>query len=106
MIREIFDHIGVSTSAMIAGLVGGLMSLSMLPQLTFRKAVAAMIGGAACAAYLTPLAVEWAGLSSRNLENGLAFALGIGGMRIIGGILKLWSKFEAAPEDVLNRWKK
>lgn len=104
--REILEHIGISTSALIAGLVGGLMSLSMLPQLTFRKAVAALIGGAACAAYLTPLAVEWAGLSSRNLENGLAFALGIGGMRIIGGILKLWSKFEAAPEDVLNRWKK
>ncbi len=104
--KELFDHVGISASALIAGLVGGLMSLSMLPQLTFRKAVAALIGGAACAAYLTPLAVEWLGLASRNLENGLAFALGIGGMRIIGGILKLWSKFEAAPEDVLNRWKK
>lgn len=104
--KEIFDHLGVSASAMVAGLVGGLMSLSMLPQLTFRKAVAALIGGGACAAYLTPLAVEYAGVGSRNLENGLAFALGIGGMRIIGGILKLWERFEKSPEETITKLKR
>lgn len=104
--KEYLDHLGISTSALIAGLVGGLMSMSIMPQLTFRRAITALIGGGACAAYLTPLAVEWLGLASRNLENGLAFALGIGGMRIIGGILKLWSRFEKAPEEVLDRLKK
>jgi hypothetical protein len=63
----------------------------MLPRLTFRKAMTAVLGGAACAAYMTPLAVEYLNIQSRHLENGMAFVLGVGGMNILGGIFR-WSE--------------
>ena len=104
--KEIWDHLGIQVSSVIAGLIGGILSLSMLPRLTFRKAITAVIGGAACAAYLTPLAVEYLGIASRNLENGLAFALGVAGMNVLGGIFKLSERFERAPEDTINKLRK
>lgn len=71
--------------------------MSMLPQLTFRKALTAVLGGGACAAYATPVAAELAGLTSRHLENGMAFVLGVIGMNILGGIFKLSERWRDRP---------
>lgn len=92
-----FNALGLKPSTLIAGLIGGIMALSMMPKLTVRKAVAAVVGGVACAAYVTPLVAEWVGLESRNLENGLAFGLGVIGMNVLGGIFKLSERWRDRP---------
>lgn len=89
-----------------AGVIGGILSVTMMPQLTFRRAVTAVIGGVACAAYLTPLLAEYMGVGSRNLENGIAFALGIGGMHIVAGIFRLATRFREDPAAVIKDLKK
>ena len=91
------DELGVKVSSLVAGLVGGVMALSMMPQLTFRKALAAVIGGGACAAYAPPIIVELISLDNRNLENGLAFVLGVVGMNILGGLFKISEKWRDKP---------
>ena len=54
-------------------------------------------GGGACAAYATPIMAEIVGLQSREMENGLAFVLGVVGMNILGGLFKLSEKWRQKP---------
>lgn len=107
---SLLDQFGIRLASLVAGLAGGILSLSMLPRLTFRKALTAVFGGAACAAYVTPLAVEYLGIASRNLENGMAFGLGVVGMNILGGVFALSERWRdnpsLDPEDLKNIGKK
>lgn len=91
------DELGFKVSSLVAGLVGGVLALSMMPQLTFRKAVAAVLGGGACAAYATPVVAEFLALTSRHIENGLAFVLGVIGMNLLGGLFKLSERWRDKP---------
>lgn len=91
------DALGLKVSTLVAGLVGGVLALSMMPQLTWRKAMTAVVGGGACAAYATPIAAEVLGLGSRHLENGLAFVLGVIGMNILGGVFTLSEQWRKRP---------
>lgn len=100
-----WDEMGIRVGTVIAGLVGGILSLSMMPRLTFRKAMTAVLGGGACAAYGTPLVVEYLGVASRNLENGLAFVLGVVGMHILGGIFTMSDRWRRNPSIDLDALK-
>ncbi len=91
------DELGLKVSSLVAGLIGGVLALSMMPQLTFRKAVAAVLGGGACAAYATPVVAELLNLTSRHVENGLAFVLGVIGMNLLGGLFKLSEQWRNKP---------
>jgi hypothetical protein len=104
--QDLWNEIGIRVGSVVAGLVGGVLSLSMLPRLTFRKAVTAVLGGGACAAYGTPLAVEYLGIASRNLENGLAFVLGVVGMNLLGGAMKLSDRWRKEPSLDLDALRK
>lgn len=91
------DALGLKVSTLVAGIVGGVLALSMMPQLTWRKAIAAVVGGGACAAYVTPIAAEFLNLTSRHMENGLAFVLGVIGMNVLGGVFKLSEQWREKP---------
>jgi len=91
------DAVGVKVGSVFAGTVGGILSLSMLPKLTFRKAVTAVLGGGACAGYLTPLVAEYLSIGSRNLENAMAFVLGVVGMNIVGGLFLMSDRWRENP---------
>lgn len=100
-----WDVMGIQVGTVVAGLIGGILSLSMMPKLTFRKAMTAVLGGGACAAYGTPLVVEYLGVASRNLENGLAFVLGVVGMHILGGLFTLSDRWRRNPSIDLEAVK-
>jgi hypothetical protein len=91
------DELGLKVSSLVAGLIGGVMTMSMMPQLTWRRALTAVFGGGACAAYATPIAAELLGLASRHMENGLAFVLGVIGMNLLGGVFKLSERWRDRP---------
>lgn len=99
--RELLDTLGIEISAIIAGLVGSVAALSIMPPRTFLQAVTTLIGGVGCAAYGTPVAVaafdHYFDTITRNLENGMAFAMGVVGMNIVAGILKLSVQWKNRP---------
>lgn len=98
--------IGAKLSAIIAGFVGGVVSLAMIRDLTPKVAVTTVIGGTACAAYLTPLIVAYFELGGSELENALAFLTGVCGMNGVAGVFKLSERFRANPSiDALKRGK-
>jgi uncharacterized membrane protein len=89
--------IGAKISAIVAGFVGGVVSLAMIRDLTPKIAVTTVIGGTACAAYLTPLIVEYLDLGGSNVENALAFLTGVCGMNGVAGVFKISERFRANP---------
>ena len=88
-----------------AGVIGGILTVAMLPKITFRVFVLAILGGGACAAYMTPLVVEYLGLQSRNLEYSIAFLLGISGMHIVAGVLNVGKRFRDDPAAVIAKFR-
>ena len=99
--KESLEPLGIDIAVIIAGLVGSVTALLLIPALTFKQALAILVGGVGCAAYITPITVEIAERYieqvDRNLENGLAFGLGIIGMNVIAGFLKLAQQWRQKP---------
>ena len=96
-----FESLGVEPTVIVAGLVGSVTALLLIPSLTFKQALAVLVGGIGCAAYVTPLAVQifeyYFDDLNQNLENGMAFGLGVIGMNIIAGVLKLAQQWRQKP---------
>jgi len=99
-IETAFDTLGIKLAAVVAGLAGGVASLAFLSNFTPKQGFTAIIGGAACAAYITPsIALKFDLVGST--ENAVAFLLGVGGMNIIGGIFKLTAGFREKPLETV-----
>jgi hypothetical protein len=101
----VLEALGLKSGAVVAGFVGGVVSLSMLRDLTPLRAVGTVLGGTACAAYLTPLAIEYSGLSGSS-EHALAFFLGVCGMNGVAGVFKISEKFKTNPAETMAEIKK
>lgn len=96
--------LGVKAAWLVAGFAGGVVSLSFLRSLTPAQATLSVFTGALTAAYMTPVAVQWAGLADRaDLANGVAFLIGLSAMNTIPGVIKLSERFRANPEQFTNR---
>lgn len=100
--KELFNLLGVEISALVAGLVGSVAALSIMPPRTFGVAIATLIGGVGCAAYVTPFSIEFANWYfqselSRNVENGVAFLWGGIGMNVVAGLIGLSQQWRKNP---------
>lgn len=98
----ILDTLGIEVGAIAAGLIGSVAALSIMPPRTFGVAIATLIGGVGCAAYVTPLSIElavWYFQSelSRNVENGVAFLWGGIGMNVVAGLIGLSQRWRKNP---------
>lgn len=94
-------YIGIKLSAVLAGLIGGIVSLSFINNLTLLKAIFAILTGAASAAYITPLIVSGFDLG-HELGNAVAFLTGFLGMNVLAGVFKLSDRFQQKPLDTLR----
>ncbi len=107
------SFLGIAYDQAMAGTVGGVVSLAFLRDLTPLKVWLAIFTGFACAAYLTsPLtrlllavAEKIIGPMKPAKEDPLAvaFMLGLMGMFIIAGLMKLAERFGADPLDLIRR---
>lgn len=93
--------IGVKISAVVAGVIGGIVSLSFIQNLTPWKAFIAIVTGAASAAYLTPLVVTWFSFGA-EVEHAVAFFSGLLGMNLLAGFFKLSERFRERPLDTIR----
>ena len=89
---------GIKLGLAVAGLAGGVVSLSYVKPLSKWQAFLAVFTGAVCSAYLTPLAIAYFSLTPAG-EHGAAFLIGLTAMNIVPGFVRLSEKFKNSPED-------
>lgn len=95
--------IGLKIAYIVAGFMGGVISLSFIKQLNGWQAFIAVFTGSISAGYGTPIAVYYiTGLQSPALENGAAFVIGLTAMNIIPGIVKLSEVFRRDPSSFIK----
>jgi len=99
--------LGVKYSALVAGFVGGVISLGFLRELDRLQMALAVLAGTACAGYLTPIAIPMlaraAGIDSTvEMENVAAFLIGLTAMNIIPGVMRLSETFRRDPSAALH----
>lgn len=85
--------LGVKAGWALAGLAGGIVSLSFLKNLTRWQAFLAFFTGGAAANYLTSPACGWLSITNEQYQYGVAFVIGVCAMNIIPAIQAFVSKF-------------
>lgn len=94
--------LGVKYAALVAGFIGGVISLAFMRELDRPKMVLAVLAGTATAGYMTPVAIpiiaRAVGIEPTSaLENVAAFLLGLTAMNIIPGVMRLSEIFRRDP---------
>lgn len=73
-----------SLMLLVAGFAGSLIAVLKKPSNTLRDASLSITAGTSSAYFLTPLVFEVTGINaSANVQSGMAFLLGILGMRTV-----------------------
>ncbi|EFO33595.1 peptidase M48, Ste24p [Roseibium sp. TrichSKD4] len=101
---DIEQHLGAKVSVMIAGLIGSIVSLTFMRDLTAGRAFLYIVTGTACAIYGTPIVVKWMGITE-PIENGAAFLTGLVGMNVLAGLFKISERFRHEPIKTLHSIK-
>lgn len=96
--NEFLAALGIKKVALLAGLVGGIVSLRFFEGLTNSGKAMTAIGGAAFANYLTTPVVSFFKVSPGDFDGGVGFALGLFGMSVAAAAVKMiretdWSRF-------------
>ena len=89
-------QLGIKLSVLVAGLIGGIVSLTYETKLSFMRALLLIIGGASTAAYLHPLTEHYLGLDNK-FSSGVGFVLGLVSMKVINFLI-------ANTEGVLQKY--
>lgn len=93
---------GLKFTLLIAGFLGGVVSLSFVKELTRTQAALSVFTGAVTAGYGAPLAVSYMNIASLEAQNGLAFVIGLTAMNIIPAFMRLSEQFKRDPRGFLN----
>ena len=88
MITQFLESLGIKTIVFIAGLAGGLASLTKRTKSNWWEKFISVLTGGFTANYLTPLVAEWTNLGE-NTHYGFAFLLGYGGL---ASVEMLWNR--------------
>lgn len=91
-------------SPFFTGFVGAFTAM-LLPseKMGFFKRAAYIIVGALVAGYFSPLIIDLLGIESNHAQNAIVFVVGMIGMMVAGGLLKLGKEFKNNPVET---WKK
>lgn len=87
--------IGINPAHLFAGLAGAFVRAVIQGKKLTWSLVSTVIVGALCATYLTPVVVLYLGIAATN---GLAFGIGLIGMSLAEGVVKLGHKWAANPK--------
>lgn len=96
--------LGIKLASLLAGFVGGVVSLSFVKQLTRAQAVIAVTTGAVTANYLTDGAMYWLSLPA-SLGGFASFVIGLTAMNIVPGLLKVSAIFRNNPVGFIRNPK-
>lgn len=102
MHEDILHQLGLKITTITAGLIGGLISLTYQKSIKWYKALFVIIIGGITAGYVTPLLTSILSLGT-NLENSMAFILGLLGMRLTTAIVSLLEKISKDPSEFIRK---
>lgn len=94
--------LGIKYGSLVAGAIGGLISLYHIEELSGWGRLLAILSGMSVAGYGTPVIDAWLDLSP-SMENAVAFFLGLTAMNIIPGLLKISELFKNDPLAFIRR---
>lgn len=92
--------IGINPAHLIAGVAGAFVRAIIQGKKLTWELVTFVLVGALCATYLTPVVVMYLGVAATN---GLAFGIGLIGMSLAEGVVKLvhrWSINPRLPTEI------
>lgn len=82
-IKDVLDLLGIRVGVLLAGFVGGIVSLQYLKNLSKTETVLALFSSLALACYATPILVSGFGVEKQAYQYGCAFILGLCALHII-----------------------
>lgn len=101
MSDPIHAYLGVKLAHLVAGFFGGLVRAIIHPKRSIYYAVGACTVGALSAGYLTPLvlpvATKWTTASVVSLSGSVGFLVGLCGLAVTEGIVKLARRWSDSP---------
>lgn len=97
----ISQYFGVKALTAMAGVIGGVVSLQYVKDLTIWRRAGAVISGGMMAGYFAPWAVHYIGAPAQ-LEAGAGFFIGLFGMSAAGAGFRI---FDRIREDPLAFWR-
>lgn len=104
MVEWLAGALGTKKAVMIAGLIGAIISLRFVSEVTsWRSRVTMVVCGFFGASYGTPALAEWMKVSER-VESGLAFAIGLLFMSLAGAIVGAIK--DAKLSEAISTWFK
>lgn len=97
--QDYLTYIGIEVSHIAAGLAGGIVRAVLRPGGSFLTCFSTTFVGVLSAAYATPLAKIYLGLTEADLAmtNALAFGIGLMGMSVAEGLIRFGKRWEANP---------
>lgn len=104
-IQERLSEWGVNAIATVAGMIGGLITIALNEKgMSFKSAIAQMLCAMAFSAFGTELFAKWLHLDSMPSICGLlGLILGLCGMFLAKGVLKVGKKFEKNPGQFIKK---
>lgn len=102
---QIHPILGIKLAILVAGCAGGVVSLSYVKRLSTLQSINAVISGMLSAAYLTPAAIIYLNLDIieyPDLENVVAFFIGLTGMHLIPALLAIAERFKLEKEGAIS----
>lgn len=93
---------GVKLASLVAGFAGGVVSLSYLKALTRWQMLLAVATGSLTAGYITPAVLHYIAFPT-ELENGIAFLIGLTAMNIVPGFISLADRFRQNPQMIIRK---
>jgi len=78
--KEIFNEIGINIGLIIAGFSGSVLMAKKRD--SWKQQLIAIAGGTLSANYITTIIIDVANIESVNAQHGLAFIVGLSGLKI------------------------
>lgn len=97
-----FAAIGINPTHLSAGLAGSLVRAIVLKARSKLELMSTGLVGTLCASYFTPIIVKWIEMDP-DTTNGVAFGIGLIGMSLAEGFLRMahkWSENPQLPTEV------
>ena len=98
------EQLGIKLSATVAGVIGGLVSLTFEQKLSFFRAVLLLFSGGVTAGFTAPITVEHLGFTP-NWGGAIAFTIGLFAMRIISVLMRILDMVKENPSILLSMSK-
>lgn len=94
-------------SPFVAGFAGAVVSVMIRGKASFFAKFTMVIAGMFCAGFIAPAICKWLEVEATEYQGAFAFGVGLLGLQITGGLLKLGEDIKTNPGKYIpNRWKK